>query len=99
MPKIEANFPYAICYMPPVLIHMKIPLDTNKRSIVQQSERTTLHSATLAESSRCKGIRKVLLCNILVLRYKRSNVQRWQRIVVAEEHQKVQYCIYYIALQ
>ena len=81
-------------YMPPVLIHMKIPLDTNKRCIVQQSERTTLHSATLAESSRFKGIRKVLLCNILVLRYKRSNVQRWQRIVVAEEHQKVQYCVY-----
>ena len=48
----------------------------------------------LAESSRCRGIREALLCNILVLPYKRSNVQRWQRIVVAEEHQKVQYCVY-----
>ena len=86
---------FSICHMPPVLIYMKITLDTNKRSIVLQSERTTLQRATLAERSRCRGIRKVLLCNILGLRYK-SNVQRWQGIVVAEEHQKVQYCIYYI---
>ena len=52
---------FSICHMPPVLIYMKITLDTNKRSNVLQSKRTTFQRATLAESSRCRGIKKYCL--------------------------------------